>query len=162
MPNRPLTAGKGGRGRGLAAVALDGGHQRGFLAADEGAGAQADVQVEAEAGAEDVLAQQAVLPGLLDGDLQALDGDGVLGADVDVALVGADGVAGDGHGLQHGVGVALQHGAVHERAGVALVGVAADVLSARPGCRAANFHLRAGGEAGAAAAAQAGGLRMRR
>ncbi len=113
---------------GLAALALDRGHQSGLLAADERAGAQADVDVKIKAGVKDVLAQQAVLTGLLDGNLQALDRNGVLGTDVDVALVGADGVAGDGHGLQHAVGVALQHGAVHERAGVALVGVAADIL----------------------------------
>ena len=102
-----LDSREGRTGTGLAALALDGGHQSGFLAADEGAGAQADVDVKVKAGIEDVLAQQAVLAGLLDGDLQALDGDGVLGADVDVALVGTDGVAGDGHGLQHAVGVAL-------------------------------------------------------
>ena len=59
-------------GTGLAALAFDGGHQRGFLAADEGAGAQTDVDIKVKAGVKDVLAQQAVFPGLLDGDLQAL------------------------------------------------------------------------------------------
>ena len=47
----------------LAALALDRVDQRGLLAADEGPGAQADFQVEIEAGAEDVLAQQAPLRG---------------------------------------------------------------------------------------------------
>ena len=46
-----------------------------------------------EAAVEDVLAQQAVVPGLGDGRLQVLDGERVLGADVDVGLGGADGVA---------------------------------------------------------------------
>ncbi len=104
LAEQALDRREGRTGTGLAAVALDGGHQRGLLAADEGAGAQAELDVEVEAGAEDILAQQAVFPGLLDGDLQALDRDGVLGADIDIALVGADGIAGDGHGLQHAWG----------------------------------------------------------
>ena len=61
-------AGDGREGRAgprLAALAFDGGHQRGLLAADERAGAFLDLQVEGEAGAEDVLAQQAVLVRLL-------------------------------------------------------------------------------------------------
>ena len=109
LPHRPLTAGNGGRGPRLAAVALDGGHQRGLLAADEGAGAHADLEVEVEAGAQDVLAQQAVLARLLDGVLEPLDGQRVLGAHVDVALVRADGVGGDGHALDDAVRVAFQH-----------------------------------------------------
>ena len=84
---------------GLAPLALDGGHEGGLLAADEGAGAQADVDVEVEAGLKDVLAQQAVLPGLVDGHLEAVDGDGILGPDVDVALVAAGGERGDHHAL---------------------------------------------------------------
>ncbi len=154
-----LIGGEGRAGPGLAPVALDGGHEGGLLAADEGAGAQAQLDVEVEAGAEDVLAQQAVFTGLADGDLQPVDGDGVLGPDVDVALVGADGVAGDGHGLQHAVGVALQHRAVHEGAGVALVGVAGHVLDpVGGGGVVGELPLQAGGEAGAAPAPQAGGL----
>ena len=143
---------------GLAPLALDAGHKGGLLAADEGAGAQAQLQVEAEAGVEDVLPQQAVLLGLPDGHLKAVDGDGILGADIDVALMGADGVAGDGHGLDDAVGVALQHGAVHERARIALVGVAADefhpVGAHRVVC---HLPLAPGGEACAAAAPEPGG-----
>ena len=44
----------------LAALALDGLHQSGLFAADECAGAQTDVQIKVEAGAKNVLAQQAV------------------------------------------------------------------------------------------------------
>ena len=147
-----------GAGLGLAPVALDGAHEGGLLAADEGAGAQAQLQIEVKAGVEDVLAQQTVLLGLPDGGLQPLDGDGVLGPDVDVALVGPHGVARDGHGLQDGVGVALQHRAVHERAGIALVGVAADVLHPVGADRVGGeLPLFARGEARAAPAPQAGG-----
>ena len=44
-----------------AAMALDGGRERRRLAADEGAGALVDAQVEVPAGAEDVVAEQAAL-----------------------------------------------------------------------------------------------------
>ena len=135
-------------GTGLAALALDGGHQSGFLAAHESAGAQTDVQIKIEAGAKDVLAQQAVFASLVDGDLQALHRDGIFRADVDIALVSADGVAGDGHGLEHHVGIALQNGTVHERAGVALVSVAADVfLICLGNCRRTAISCRWGSRA---------------
>ena len=83
----------------LAAVALDRGHERGLLAADEGAGAHADLEVEVEAAAHDVLAEQAVLARLPERVLEALDGERVLGAHVDVALVRADGEGADDHAL---------------------------------------------------------------
>ena len=50
------------------------------------------MQVKVEAGAEDVLAQQAVLTSLVDGNLQTSHGDGVLGTDVHVTLGSADGI----------------------------------------------------------------------
>ena len=103
---------------------------------------------------EDAVAEQAVPLGLADRAAQALDRQRVLGAHVDVALVGADRVGGDRHALEHAVRVALQHAAVHERAGVAFVGVADHVLAGSPSALATVLHL-AGREAGAAAAAQA-------
>ena len=112
-------------------MAFDGGHQRGFLAADKRAGAQTQLNVKVESGAEDVFAQQAVFTGLADGDLQTLYCDGILRTDIDVALACADGIAGNGHCLQNDMGVAFQNGTVHECAGVALVGVAADVFLIR-------------------------------
>ena len=144
-----------------AAVALDRGRERRRLAADEGAGALVDAQVEVPAGAEDVVAEQAALARLLEGVTQAGDGERVLVAHVDEALVGADGEGGDEHALDHRVRVVLEDGAVHERAGVALVAVADDVL-ALAGVGAAVAPLLAGGEAGAAAAAQAAAPRRRR
>ena len=91
---------------------------------------------------------------LTDGDLEALDGERVFRADVDEALGGADRVAGDRHGLEDGVGIAFQRGAVHVRAGVALVGVADHVLLAL-GLLLRELPLHSGREARAAAAAQA-------
>ena len=87
--------------------------------------------------------------------VQPLDRHGVFGADVDVGLVGAEGVGADHHAFQDRMRVAFQGAAVHEGPGVALVGVADDVLLvARRLAAEAPFH--AGQEAGAAAAAQPG------
>ena len=138
----------------LAALALDRGHQRGLFAADERARAFLDLDVEAEVRAQDVLAEQAELARLRQRDLEAADRQRVLGAAVDVAPLRADGVAGDDHAFDERMRIAFERRAVHERAGVALVGVADDVL--RPALRlAGQLPLGAGGETAAAAAPQA-------
>ena len=148
---------EGRAGTRLAAVALDRGHESCLLAAHKGAGAEAQMNIKIEAGAENILAKQAVLAGLPDGHLQAVDSDGIFGADINVALIGADGIGRDGHGLKHDVRIALQHRAVHESAGIAFVGIAKDILLVRlVGSRKAP--LDAGREAAAAAPAQAGVL----
>ena len=87
---------------------------------------------------------------------EALDRQRVLGAAVHVAFGRADRVGGDEHALDDAEGVALEHRAVHERAGVALVGVADEVLLAARLVE-GDLPLLPGREAGAAAAAQAGG-----
>ena len=83
------------------------------------------------------------LLGGLHGDLESADGQRILGPHVEVADGRADGVGADGHALEHGVRVALQHRAVHERARVALVAVADEVLLTPSGglLAAANFHF---------------------
>ncbi len=137
-----------------AALALDRGDQRRLLAADEGAGAELQVQVEAPARAEDVVAEVPSCLGVGDRLGKPLHGERILGAHVDVALVRADRVAADDHALEHGVRVAVQDGGVHEGAGVALVGVADEVLHvARRLTR--ELPLGAGREAGPATAADA-------
>src|SRR5262249_24416716 len=113
-----------------AAPALDRGHQRRLLAADEGPGATPEVDPEVERRLEDPGAQEPEPPRLADGDVEAMDRQGVLPAHVDVALLGPAGVGGDGHPLQDAVWVALQDAAVHEGPGVPLVGVADDELAA--------------------------------
>ena len=60
--------------------------------------------------------------------LQPLDGQRILGAHVDVALLRAHGVGRDRHALQHAVRIAFEHAAIHERAGIAFVRVADHVL----------------------------------
>jgi len=137
-------------------LALDGGDQGGFLTGDEGAGALDDLEVEVEARAQDVRPEQAVLPRLSDGDLDALDGQRVFVADVDESLRGADGLGPDDHPFEDGVGVGLEDGAVHKGARVPFVAVADDVLR-RPRLLGAGRPLLARGEARPAAAPQSRG-----
>jgi hypothetical protein len=112
----------------LTALALDGGHESRLLAAHEGTRALGDVDVEAEVGAQDVLAQQAVVAAGLDGDAEPLQSQRILGSTVDVAFIGPDGACPDHHALEHRVGNALQDAPVHQRTRVTLIGVAEDVL----------------------------------
>ena len=69
--------------------------------------------------------------------------------------MGPGGDTGDHHALQHAVGFSFHHGAVHERAGVALVAVADHIFDLFLLAQ----HLRPfppGGEAAAPSAAQTG------
>ena len=111
--------------------------------------------MEREVAAEDVVAQQAPLFQLGNGVLQPGNGHGVLGTDVDVAVVGTDGVAGDHHAFNQLEGVAFHDGAVHEGAGVALVTVA-DHITHGFLLTGNLLPLLACGEAAAAAAPEAG------
>ncbi len=88
-----------------------------------------------------------------------LHGQRVLVAHVDVALVAADGEGADDQALEDRVWVGFQHGAVHERAGVPLVGVADDVAYAVLALGvAAGFPLFPRREPAAAPTPQARGL----
>ena len=156
LAEQTLDCGEGRTGTGLAALALDGGHQSGLLTADEGAGTQTQADIKAEAGAENILAQQAILMRLPDSRLQMGDSQRILRTNINITLIGTDGIAGDGHGLQHRMGVAFQNRAIHECAGVALIGVAADVLLHVAAVAGSELPLHAGRETCAAAAADAG------
>ena len=142
-------------GLGHAAVAFDGLEKSRLLTAHERAGAEAELDVEREAAAEDVFAKKTKIARLLDCDLKTVNGERIFGTDVDEALGGADRVAGDGHRLKDGVGIALERGTVHVSAGVALVGVAHHVLLAL-GLLLRELPLHAGGETSATAAAETG------
>ena len=86
-----------------------------------------------------------------------LDGQRILGPDVDVSLGGADRIGRDEHPLQDGMGVALDQRAVHEGARVAFVGVADEIALVALRFP-AGLPFPPGRETGAAAAAQAGPL----
>ena len=138
-----------------AAAAFEAFQQRGFLAADIGAGADPDFEIESVIGADDALAEIAGAPGGRDRGVHRRHRMRIFRADVDVALGGADGDARDRHALDHDEGIALHDHAVGKGAAVAFVGVADDVFAVGAGLR-HRLPLDAGREAGAAAPAQSG------
>ena len=145
---------RGFHGR-FAASAFHRMNQRRLLAADEGARAVAQLDVEREARAQDVVAQQPVFPRLFDGSPEPFDGQRVFGADVDQSVRGARAVAVDGHRFEDRVGIAFEDRTVHECARIPFVGVADHVFAV--GFRIArDLPLQAGGETASAAPPQAG------
>ena len=121
----------GGEGRlqaRVAALALERVEQAGLLAADVGALAAVHDQVERVVGAEDALAQVALLVGLGDGRVEDVRLQLVLAADEDEALVRAGRDRADDAALDQQVRVLLHQQPVLEGARLGLVGVAAEVL----------------------------------
>ncbi len=143
---------RGPRG-GRPAAALDRGDESRLLAADERAGSEPDVDLERELGVHDGGAEVAGPDRVPDRLADPADDERVLAPAVDVAEAGADRVRRDRHPLEDPVRVALEDAPVHERARVALVGVADDVLRGAGGLG-DGVPLEAGRVAGAAAAAQ--------
>ena len=132
----------------------------GLFAADIGAGAVMDVDVERPA-VDVVLADQPGLVGLVDRRLQALALEDVFAAHVDVGGVGAHREAGDQAALDQRVRIVAQDLAVLAGAGLGFVGVDDEIM--RPLGVDDLGHERpfqAGREARAAAAAQARGLHL--
>ena len=114
----------------LAALALDRFEERGLLAADVGAGTAPQLDVEGEAGAQDVRTEETRLAGASDRVGDPSLGVGVLAADVEVALARAGGEGRDRHRLDSGERVALEEDPVLERARLGFVGVADEVVRA--------------------------------
>ncbi len=132
--------------------------QRGFLAADIGAGADEHVQVEVDARPQDVLAQE---PGRIGLRERGLEPRYRLAEEFTAYVVVADRrghrVAADRHALDDRVRVVAQDVPVMAGAGLGLVGIADDVFLRRRAARhEAPFH--AGRKGRAAASAQARGL----
>jgi hypothetical protein len=112
----------------LAAASFDRGDEARFLSGHERTRTLADPDVEAEAGPQDVPAEEAMGSRLLDGMGGIFHGEGILLPHVDVPPAGTDGVRPDDHSLDDAVRVALEEAPVHVGAGVPLVGVADDVF----------------------------------
>jgi hypothetical protein len=141
-----------------ALLALQALQQRRLLAADIGAGAVVQVDVEVEPAAGRVGAQQARIIALVDGDLQRLALADVFAPQVNVADVRAHGEAGDQAPLDQRMRIVPHDLAVLAGAWLGLVGVHHQIV--RPAVR----FLRHEGpfqprrKSGAAAPAQARGL----
>jgi len=144
----------------LTHLALDGANQGRFLPADERPRASDDPDVEAKTAAQDVLAQKAVLAGLLQCHRQVTDRQGILRPHVHDAFRGGGSVGAHEHPLDDAVRVALQDAAVHVRPGVSLVGVAHNVLAPAARLSGQQLPFQAGGESPAPAAAQARSLHL--
>ena len=135
----------------LAPLALDRLEDRRLLAADVGARAAADLDVEREALAHHVVAEESALPRLVERVLERVQGLRVLAAQVEVAVLAARRVRRDRHRLDDRERVAFQQHAVLERPRLRLVGVAHEVV--RPGRLACDgLPLDARREGGAAPA----------
>ena len=131
--------------------------QRRLLAANKGARSLHQLDIEVESATENVRAQQSVLPRLLDGPAQPSHRQRILGAHIDDALRCAHGVGADDHPLEQRMGIALNLVAVHVSAGIALIGIADDVLFIRLRLG-KEVPLVAGQKPGSAASAQPGRL----
>ncbi len=112
----------------LGPQAFDAGQQRGFLAADVGSGTFNCLQSEVEAGAEDVLAEQACCMQVSDGLIHDGDAVRILGPDVEHARLRSGEPTGDHHAEQHAVRLLLHEVFVNVGTGIALVGIADDVF----------------------------------
>ena len=122
----------------LPALSLQAFQQRRFFAADIGAGAEPRLEIESVAGSEHARTEQPSRPRPLDRSLEGRERMRILGADIDVAFGRADRDACDGHAFDQEEGIALHQHPVGERAAVAFVSVADNVLLVGfdPGARA--------------------------
>ncbi len=112
----------------FAAFAFHGMNKSRFFATNESARAIAYFDIEIEAGAQNIFAQQAIFAGLVERRFQPLNGQWILGPNVHQAFVGPNAIATNGHCFNHCVRVAFQNRPIHEGAGVALIGVADHVF----------------------------------
>ena len=128
----PLEALLDGKGRALprfAHAAFERVDQGRFFAAHESAGATHHLDVERETCAQDVLAQQAELARLPQGDVQMLDRQRVFAPHIHNALRRSGGVSPQQHPFENAVGIAFQDAAIHVGPRIALVGVADQKLA---------------------------------
>src|ERR1035437_2683781 len=136
-----------------AALAFERLHQRRLFANFVSARAGMREDFEINAGAEDVLADEAARVSVGHGLLHDLEQVAILAAHIDVAGLGAAGERRNHHALDDGVGIVLEDKAVFAGAGLALVAVAQHVLRLR-GLLGHKRPLHASGEAGAPTATQ--------
>ena len=111
----------------IRALAFERFEQAGFLSADVRAGAAMREDVEVEAGAQDIFAEIVVGVGLCDGGVDDSLLHRELAAQVGVCGMRTDGAARDHDSLDDAVRIEFELVAIREGAGLALVGVAAQV-----------------------------------
>ena len=136
---------------GLRALPFDRVEQRRLLTGNVGARPPTKLDLEAEASAHQVLAEQTMLPSPIECALETRSGERVLAAEVDEAALRAGCEPGDREGFDHREGVILHEHPVLERAGLGFVRVAHEVVGP-DGLPSHRFPFDAGREGRAAPA----------
>src|SRR5262249_30912314 len=111
----------------LAALAFEALDQPGLFAADVGAGAAVDGQVERVSGAEDVLSEKNARVGFLQRAVQNARAEIELAADVDVGVSALQSVGGEDDSLDDLMWILLHQQPVFECPWLGLVGVAEEI-----------------------------------
>src|SRR5579884_1673589 len=109
--------------------------------------------MEIEGSPQDTIAQQLHSLCLPDSCFQALNCQGIFCPNINIPLASTDGVGCNCHTLQHTMGIALQHAAIHKSARIALISIADDEFLRPAGLR-NGAPLQAGGIACATTTAQ--------
>ena len=146
---------KGWARPGHSPLALDGTHQRGFLATNKGAGALIDFNFKIKPGSENILTQETVFFGLLNGDSQSFDGQRVFGSGIYISFMGVDGFGCDDHPFYDSMGIGFEDTPIHKGSRIPLIRIAQDVFHVT-GAFKGKFPFDTGGEAGAPPASQTG------
>src|SRR6056297_2423906 len=94
-----------------------------FLPANKSTCTVTQLYIKIKIAVKNIFTQHTIFICLLDGNLQALNSQGIFSPDVYQTLVGAGGISAYGHGFQNSMWIAFQDGAVHERTRVPLVGI---------------------------------------
>src|ERR1019366_9165680 len=129
--------------------------EAGFLAANVSARAAMDVNFQIVTGAENVLAEEIILAGFLDGAIQNFRAFGHFAADVNIGELHIVREAGDDHAFDQLMRILVHDLTILERARLGFVGVANEIN--RLAALAINeAPLEAAGKTSAATAAQAG------
>ena len=127
--------------------------QRGFFTADECPGTEPNFDIEAEVGVENVFTKQSPASAVVQRVFDSFDGQRVFGTTVYITLGGSNRVAADDHAFNDVEWVGLEHASVHERTGVAFVGVT-DQIFDRARCFVAHGPFSTGWKTAAATATQ--------
>ncbi len=130
--------------------------QCGFFTADVAPGASVHEQLEIETAAQDVLAQQAGSLGFVDGTVEVFRRRGVLATQEDVATIGLQRAGADQHAFDQQMGLLLHQHAVLPGVGLHFIRVAQQVADVHGFIFGHQAPLHARGEAGTAAALEAG------
>src|SRR5262249_43678089 len=107
----------------LATVAFNGVEESRLFAADISAGTAAQLDLEVQVAAENVLAQQPNFFGGFDRVSDALRGQRILAAQIDVAFFRAGGQGGNRHAFENGEWIALHQDAIFEGPWLRLIGI---------------------------------------